>query len=153
MVIEQSRTIQASTAQTWAALNDPLILQQCMPGCEEFATTAPANFLVAMKVTLGPVRARFRTTLIVHEHHDTGLHQLVFDAQGGIAGNSRGEATIQLCDHEGGTLLRYHVKAVIGGKIAQYGTRLIDAFANKMADEFFARFGAALEQRLLASHL
>ena len=138
MEIEHSRIIQASTTQTWAALNDPLILRQCIPGCEEFESTAPATYAVAMKISLGPMRARFRSTLVLHEHPDTGLHKLVFDAQGGIAGNSRGEATIQLVEHEGGTLLKYHIKAMIGGRIAQYGTRLIDAFANKMADEFFA---------------
>jgi hypothetical protein len=32
------------------------------------------------------------------------------------------------------------VEAKVGGKIAQLGSRLIDSFARKMADQFFERF-------------
>jgi hypothetical protein len=38
------------------------------------------------------------------------------------------------------TALSYAVKAQVGGKIAQIGSRLIDAAAAKIADEFFTRF-------------
>ena len=41
--------------------------------------------------------------------------------------------------------LAYDVEAAIGGKIAQLGSRLIDGFAKKMAEEFFTRFQAAVE--------
>jgi hypothetical protein len=44
-----------------------------------------------------------------------------------------------------GTLLTYEVEASVGGKLAQLGSRIIDGFAKKMADEFFARFQAAVE--------
>ncbi len=38
-------------------------------------------------------------------------------------------------------MLRYQVSASVGGKLAQVGSRLIDAAARKMADDFFAEFG------------
>jgi uncharacterized protein len=44
-----------------------------------------------------------------------------------------------------GTLLHYEVEAKVGGKVAQLGSRIIDGFARKMADDFFARFQAAVE--------
>ncbi len=46
---------------------------------------------------------------------------------------------------QGGTKLTYEVDASVGGKIAQLGSRIIDGFAKKMADEFFTRFQAAVE--------
>ena len=38
------------------------------------------------------------------------------------------------------TALSYTVKAQVGGKIAQIGSRLVDGAAQKLADDFFARF-------------
>jgi carbon monoxide dehydrogenase subunit G len=37
------------------------------------------------------------------------------------------------------------VEAKVGGKIAQLGSRLIDGFARKMADQFFERFQTHVE--------
>jgi uncharacterized protein len=47
---------------------------------------------------------------------------------------------------EGGTRLTYEAEANVGGKIAQLGSRIIDSFAKKLADEFFTRFQAAVEE-------
>ena len=44
-----------------------------------------------------------------------------------------------------GDSLTYTVDASVGGKIAQLGSRIIDGFARKMADEFFTRFQEAVE--------
>ena len=44
----------------------------------------------------------------------------------------------------GATTLTYAVKAQVGGKLAQIGSRLIDGAAAKIADDFFARFSARL---------
>ncbi|MEO8717241.1 MAG: SRPBCC domain-containing protein, partial [Burkholderiales bacterium] len=39
-----------------------------------------------------------------------------------------------------GTLLSYDVKANVGGKLAQIGSRLVDAAARKISKDFFAAF-------------
>lgn len=46
---------------------------------------------------------------------------------------------------ETGTLLAYEVEAKVGGKIAQLGSRLIDGFAKKMADQFFTNLQLQIE--------
>ena len=43
------------------------------------------------------------------------------------------------------TILHYEVEAKVGGKLAQLGSRIIDGFAKKMADQFFTNFQAAVE--------
>ena len=45
----------------------------------------------------------------------------------------------------GGTALHYDVDAKVGGKLAQLGSRIIDGFAKKMADQFFERFQQTIE--------
>ena len=44
-------------------------------------------------------------------------------------------------------VLTYEVDATVGGKLAQIGSRLIDATAHKMAGEFFERLATRLEPR------
>ena len=65
---------------------------------------------------------------------------MVFEGQGGPAGFGKGEAQLVLTPEGGVTVLSYHINAQIGGKLAQIGSRLVDATARKMADDFFAKF-------------
>jgi hypothetical protein len=57
-----------------------------------------------------------------------------------------GTANVQLQAERDGTLLQYQTNAKISGKLAQIGSRLIDGFANKTAEEFFARLNNILSE-------
>ena len=49
---------------------------------------------------------------------------------------------MHLSPQDGGTKLAYTANAMIGGKLAQIGSRLIDGVAKKIAGEFFTTFNA-----------
>jgi len=49
-------------------------------------------------------------------------------------------AKVSLDEAGAETVLRYGVQGQVGGKLAQIGSRLIDATSRKMADDFFNRF-------------
>ena len=67
------------------------------------------------------------------------------EGKGGVAGFAKGGAKVKLEDVPEGTLLTYEVEAKVGGKIAALGSRLINGFARKMADQFFERFKNSVE--------
>jgi carbon monoxide dehydrogenase subunit G len=67
------------------------------------------------------------------------------EGKGGAAGFAKGGAKVRMEPVPEGTQLSYDVEANVGGKIAQLGSRLIEGFAKKMADEFFTRFQDAVE--------
>ena len=48
------------------------------------------------------------------------------------------------------TKLAYTARATVGGKMAQIGSRLIDATASKITDDFFKAFEAQLQAKLPA---
>ncbi|HMP63759.1 MAG TPA: SDR family oxidoreductase, partial [Phenylobacterium sp.] len=50
----------------------------------------------------------------------------------------QGEARVRLEPVPEGTRLHYEVEAKVGGKLAQLGSRIIDGFARKMAEELKA---------------
>jgi len=89
---------------------------------------------------IGPVKARFKAKLLLSDLNPPNSYSLSFDGQGGAAGFGKGSAKVSLATEAAGTRLSYTVKAQIGGKLAQIGSRLIDGVAKKMADDFFTAF-------------
>ncbi len=140
MELTSTRTLNAPIATVWAALNDPDTLKACIPGCETFEKTDD-GYRVGVQARVGPVSARFNGKVTLADVVPPTAYTLRFEGQGGAAGFANGEARVTLTAPTAATTaLAYAVKAQIGGKLAQIGSRLVDGAAAKMADDFFARF-------------
>jgi len=127
-------------AETWAALNDPEVLTDCIPGCESITRTADQEYEVLMTAKVGPVSAKFKGKMTVADADPPRAYTLRFEGQGGVAGFARGEATVSLSPEGEATRLAYAAKAMVGGKLAQVGARLIDGVAKQLAGKFFEAF-------------
>ena len=51
--------INAPKDQVYAALNDPEVLKQCIPGCEELIQKSDTELEAKVVLKVGPVKARF----------------------------------------------------------------------------------------------
>jgi carbon monoxide dehydrogenase subunit G len=143
MEITQTRTIAAPPARVWQALNDPDTLKASVPGCEAFERSGDNEYRATVAARVGPVAAKFVGRLKLADVEPPNGYTLRFEGQGGAAGFASGEAKVSLAPAPGNqTTVNYAVKAQVGGKIAQIGSRLVDAAAVKLADDFFARFSA-----------
>jgi uncharacterized protein len=140
MEMTGSRNVPASVEATWAALNDPEVLKSCIAGCESVERLSDTEFRVAMTARVGPVSAKFSGRIILADLVAPTSYRLNFEGQGGAAGFARGEAKVALAAEQDGTRIDYTATAQVGGKLAQIGSRLVDATAAKVADDFFARF-------------
>jgi carbon monoxide dehydrogenase subunit G len=125
---------------TWRALNDTQILKQCIPGCESIEQSGDNEYDIVMTAKVGPVSAKFKGKMTLADIVAPQSYRLTFEGQGGVAGFAKGEASVNLMPQDGGTKLSYAAHAMIGGKLAQIGSRLIDGVAKKIAGEFFAKF-------------
>ena len=128
----------------WNALNDPETLKSCIAGCERFERTGDNEFACSVTASVGPVKARFNAKVQLTDIDAPNHYSLNFDGQGGPAGFGKGTAQVDLTDDAGGTVLSYKAHAQVGGRLAQVGSRLIDAAAKKMAGDFFNRFSDSL---------
>ena len=129
--------IEAPRQQVWLALNDPEVLAQCIPGCEEIRQLSPTETHVRVALKMGPVRARFVGKILMDNVVVDQGCTLHFEGSGGAAGFARGESKVSLTDQGSATVLAYSASASIGGKLGQVGGRMIDASAKQMADQFF----------------
>jgi carbon monoxide dehydrogenase subunit G len=126
--------------KTWEALNDTQVLKECVPGCETLEKISDTQYELTMKQRIGPVSARFKGLMTLEDVDAPRGYTMIFEGQGGVAGFAKGSAIVSLSPEGEGTLLSYSVKAMVGGKIAQLGARLIDGVARKLADDFFRCF-------------
>jgi carbon monoxide dehydrogenase subunit G len=139
------RLIAAPQTKVWAALNDPAILRECIPGCDSLERTSETQMTASAGIKLGPVSAKFTGKLNLSDIDPPNGYKISGEGQGGAAGFAKGGAEVRLSPQDGGTLLSYVVQAQVGGKIAQLGGRLIDATAKSLADQFFKKFAAHIE--------
>ena len=149
MELHGNRLIPAPVATTWAALNDPETLKACIAGCESLERTGDDAYTAVVALKIGPVSARFKGNLKMTDIDPPNGYTINFDGQGGVAGFGKGSADVKLiAEGEAATRLAYEARAQVGGKMAQIGSRLIDATAGKITDDFFKAFEAHLQAQL-----
>ena len=59
MQLNDEIRIDAPREQVYAALNDPEILQNAIPGCEEIQQLSETELIAAVVTRIGPIKAKF----------------------------------------------------------------------------------------------
>ena len=144
MQMSGQHRIEAPRNRVWEALNDPEVLKQAIPGCEEIEKVSDTQFTAKVKAKVGPVSAKFSGAVTLTDLDPPNGYTISGEGKGGTAGFAKGGAKVRLEDDGSGTLLHYDVEANVGGKLAQIGSRLIDSTAKKMANDFFGSFSDAV---------
>jgi len=134
--------IAAPREAVWKALNDPEILKQSIPGCEEIQKLSDTEMTAKVTARVGPVKASFAGKVTLSDLDPPNGYKISGEGQGGVAGFARGGADVRLKPDEtgAGTILTYTANAAVGGKLAQIGSRLIEGAAKQTADQFFSKF-------------
>jgi carbon monoxide dehydrogenase subunit G len=124
--------INAPRDKVFAAITDPNVLQRCIEGCEKMVKTSENSYDAHIKGNyVGKVQ--------LQDVKPPESYTLVMEGKG-APGFVKGTARISLTDKGDKTELRYEADAQVGGMIAAIGSRLIEAIAKKMADDFFKKF-------------
>jgi hypothetical protein len=146
MKLSDEIIINAPKEQVYAALNDPGILKQCIPGCEELIKHSDTELKAKVVLKVGPVKARFSGDVQLDTAGAPDAFSLTGQGNGGAAGHAKGGADVTLTADGGTTILRYEANADIGGKLAQLGSRLIQGTAKKLAAKFFKSFADVVNE-------
>jgi carbon monoxide dehydrogenase subunit G len=146
MELSDEIIINSPRDRVYAALNDPEILKQCIPGCEELIKHSDTEFKAKVVLKVGPVKARFSGDVQLYTAGAPDAFSLTGQGNGGAAGHAKGGADVTLTADGDTTILRYEAKAAIGGKLAQLGSRLIQSTAKKLAAKFFKSFAEVVNE-------
>ncbi|MEP3346811.1 MAG: carbon monoxide dehydrogenase subunit G [Litoreibacter sp.] len=146
MELKDEITINAPKERVYEALNDPEILKQCIPGCDELVQHSDTELEAKIVLKVGPVKAKFSGNVELDKTGAPDQFSLSGQGNGGAAGNARGGADVTLVADGDQTILTYDAKAEISGKLAQLGSRLIQSTSKKLAAKFFKSFAAVLDE-------
>ena len=149
MELTENKIIKSQKKIVWDALMSSEVLSQCIPGCQQMTGNPQDGFEAIVVQKVGPVKATFKGKVTLSDVLSEESLKLSGEGKGGAAGFAKGEATVNLSEDNKITTLSYSVNAKVGGKLAQLGSRIIDGFAKKMADQFFENFKATVEGRAL----
>jgi carbon monoxide dehydrogenase subunit G len=136
--------IDAGRERVWQALNDPEVLQKCIPGCESLEQVNDNEFRATVMAAIGPVRAKFKARLSLEDRNPPESYRLVGKSKA-AAGFCSGSAVVSLAEADGGTVLTYEADFKVGGKLAQVGSRLVLGATKKTADDFFGTFSCEID--------
>lgn len=145
MELSDTRLIKADVAHVWAAILDPAVLMACIPGCKSLTGSIAEGYTAVVVQKVGPVSATFTGVVTISDIVEGKSLRISGEGKGGPAGFAKGGADVAFEKTAEGTTLTYVARANVGGKLAQLGSRIIDGFAKKLADEFFTRFQEAVE--------
>lgn len=133
--------IAAPRKRVWAALNDPEVLRQCIPGCRSLVKEADDRLRATVEIKIGPIGAKFDGAVTLSDLNPPESYTITGQGQGGTVGSAKGSAKVHLATAGSETVLFYEVDAEVGGRLAQLGGPIIDATAKQLAGKFFQKFG------------
>lgn len=145
MNLNDIRDIKAPVTTVWSAILDPEVLKTCIPGCDRLTGSVADGYEAVVTQKVGPVKATFTGLVKISDIVEGKSLKISGEGKGGPAGFAKGGATVSFEPIPEGTRLTYAAEAHVGGKLAQLGSRIIDGFAKKLADEFFTRFQETVE--------
>ena len=145
MELNDEQRIKAPRETVYAALNDPEVLKQCIPGCETLEKLSDTEMQASVVLKIGPVKAKFKGAVRLENLNPPESYTIIGEGQGGAAGFAKGGADVELVADGDETILKYAVKADVGGKVAQIGSRLLVSTSKKLAGNFFEAFAKVVE--------
>ena len=151
MELSDEIRISAPKQVVFDALNDPEVLKQCIPGCQELIQNSPTELEAIVGLKIGALKANFKGAVTLDPSKAPDGFSLTGEGKGGSMGFAKGGADVTLEEDGDGTILRYTAKADVGGKMAQLGARLLLGTAKKLSADFFKKFSAVTEEMVGAA--
>lgn len=143
MRISGSYRIPAPRRRVFGALIDADVLKACIPGCEELSESGDNVYRTRLKLGLAGLKGNYEGTARITGQNPPESLTLSVEGKGG-PGFARGSGEVHLVEDGDETAISCDADAQVGGVLAAVGSRLIQAGARKMMDDFF---------RCLATHL
>jgi uncharacterized protein len=146
--ITGNETIEASADELWVALNDPVVLTRCVPGCKTMTETAPDAYKVEMQLRVAAVGGSFDGAISLSDK-DAPKSCNIQVSGGGTLGHGTGTARFEIVPESAtSSKLIYNGVGEIGGLVAGVGQRILSSVSKHLIKKFFT----ALRKEFEAAH-
>ncbi|WP_458756839.1 SRPBCC family protein [Afipia sp. TerB] len=132
-----SEVIQAPVEALWVALNDPVVLTRCVPGCKSMTETAPDAYKVDMQLRVAAVGGSFEGEIALSDKEPPRSCSIKVSGAGTL-GHGNGSARFELTEEgPNATKLTYQGVGEIGGLVAGVGQRILGSVSKHLIGKFF----------------
>ena len=152
MKIANQFTVSAPIEQAWDVLCDLEQVIPLMPGAQLTGHEGD-DYLGKVKVKVGPVTSEFSGKVRFVEQ-DRGQHRAVIDAKGKESrgtGNAAATVTAELREDGGRTSITVDTDLKIVGKLAQFGSGMLQQVSEKLLGQFVESLEAKLAAKNAAT--
>ena len=136
-------TLDAPRAVVFAAICDPDVLLEAIPGCREIEQTGDAEYRGQISVRLPGVVGTYRTVVRLVDADPPCSTRLEGELDGSL-GTIRGRATFRLAESGDRTTIDYEGDAVIGGPLAWLDSRFVEGLAGSLITQGLRNLNARL---------
>ncbi len=149
--INESFQVDAPIEEAWAMLSDPIKVVTCVPGAKITETIDERNYKGTVSMKVGPVVTNFKGDIEI-ERLDEATHELVLlgngmDAKGKGSAKMKLVGTLRSLDG-GGTEVSTSMELSVSGRLAQFGSRLMEDISSRVFEQFVECFQASLQPAL-----
>ncbi len=145
MQIADSFTVEAPIEAVWGFFFDLDRMRQAVPGVESIEPVDADTYRGRIRVKVGAIAASFGGLATITDKDPP--QRLAARLQGEdktVASFVQGTFTSSLRPVPAGTEVTYQLDVTLRGRLAQFGTAVVNATAKKMKAEFTSRLRAAL---------
>lgn len=143
MKISGSRLLAVDQEECYRLLQDPRVLEQCMPGCRSLVQVGEDTYAMKMKMALASISGLFDGKVRIADRNSPHSFRLLVEGSGRI-GFLKGDGLLQLTPESGGTSIGYEGEVRVGGTISAVGQRLMDTTSKMMIKRFFDKLAESL---------
>lgn len=136
MEISGQHRFSAPRERVWELLLDPGILQQCLPGTENFVEVGPEEYEARMKIGVAAIRGTYQGKVKILDKDEPNSYRMAVEGKG-PAGQISGDAAIELVADGDGTIVNWSGNANVRGTLARVGGRVMQPAAKMIVGQFF----------------
>jgi carbon monoxide dehydrogenase subunit G len=146
MLMEGKFVLKASIQKVWDTLLEPETLLSCIPGAEKIERIDERTYDCVIKQKVGPISVKFKFKSIITKSEPPRHIEVEGEGEDiGKAGHVMQKSVVDLREiSEKEVEVAYKTDAMIVGKLAMFGDRIMRAKAKNVEEEFTQ----ALQERL-----
>tara|TARA_B100001250_G_scaffold201384_1_gene172646 strand:+ start:847 stop:1305 length:459 start_codon:yes stop_codon:yes gene_type:complete len=147
--LDKSFEVPQDTELVWSHLIDPEKIMDCVPGVSISEKVGENQYKGKVGMKFGPMGVQYDADIFYDEINKEERKIIItgdgVDSKGN--GNAAMKMTINLLERdEGGVKLDANMDVTVNGKIAQFGSRLINTVSNQLFKQFVSNFSKKLEK-------
>jgi uncharacterized protein len=144
MKVTGNAIMHAPPGQVWAALHDPAVLVEAIPGCQRLEPTGPDAYRFTIAAGIASLQGVYTGDIALSDREEPRSFVLTANGAGGPGTVSISVRFRLTSGGDGTTGLGYDADGVVGGLIAGVGQRLVSGVAQRMARDFFRSVDSSL---------